>query len=142
MKAYDIAVFLICFLGALNILSASGFLDSPNCGTGTNEPCFAGHYDIGLFNDIRNRVQGPGVAPQNDETLSNLEIVQSAFGLLIRSIVAILAIFAYITILLPVFLGYIGLPDSLTAMITLGTWISYVIGYAQYKARSTLQGTE
>lgn len=105
---------------------------------GSDFPVYYGDKAI----EISSKIQEPGVAPGNDEALSYPELAISAFGLLIRSLVAIILIFVYSTILLPMFLGQLGLPFDINAALTTGTWISYVIGYAQYRARSTLQGTE
>ena len=118
-------------LFCVNIIGASGMMGSD----------FHVYYGE-KTKSIADSVQAPGVAPQNDEALSYPELAISAFGLLIRSLVAIILIFVYSTILLPVFLSQLGLPFDITAPITAGVWIAYVIGYAQYRARSTIQGTE
>ena len=143
IKAYDIAIFLIFVLASTNILAASRYLESDEaCGTSGHPVCDINIYYGPEFNNIQSGLQGPGVAPQQTEELGYSELAISSFGLLVRSLVAILFIFGYSTFLLPLFLNQLSLPADATAVITLGVWITYVIGYAQYRARSTLQGTE
>lgn len=130
MKAYDIALFMVCILFSINFIAASQVFGD------------TGVYYADLATTIQGDLQGSGVAPQSDEALSYPELAISAFGLLVRSLIAIILVFAYSTILLPLFLGMLGLPGVATAPITMIVWLSYIIGYAQYRARSTLQGTE
>jgi len=122
---------LIFTLFSVNILGASGIFGSD----------FNVYYGS-QAKTISDSISAPGIAPQNDEALSYPELAISAFGLLVRSLVVMILIFAYSTFLLPIFLSQLGLPIDITAPITTGVWISYIIGYSQYKARSTLQGTE
>lgn len=143
MRAYDVAILLICMVGAVNILTASHFLESDrDCGSPGHDACYIDIYYGPQLTKISNEVQGPGVAPQNEEVLSYSEIAISAFGLLIRSLVAIVLIFGYITFLLPSFLDQLHLPADVNAIITVGVWTVYIIGYAQFRSRSTLLGTE
>lgn len=143
MRAYDIAILLICVVGAVNILAASHFLESDRyCGSPGHNPCDINIYYGPQLTKISNEVQGPGVAPQNDEVLSYSEIAISAFGLLIRSLVAIVLIFGYITLLFPIFLDQLQLPADVNAILTVGVWATYIVGYAQFRSRSTLLGTE
>jgi len=130
MKAYDIALFMICFLFSINLWAASGVFGD------------TGVYYADIAESIQGNLQSEGVAPTQEDALSYPELAISAFGLLVRSLVAILLVFAYSTILLPLFLGMLGLPAVATAPLTMIVWMSYIIGYAQYRARSTLQGTE
>lgn len=143
MRAFDIAMFLICVLGAANILAASHFIESDHdCGNPGHNPCDINIYYGAPIAKIQSEVSAPGIAPQNDEVLGYTEIAVSAFGLLIRSLVAIVLIFGYITLLLPLFLNQLHLPAEVTAIITLGVWLTYIIGYMQFRSRSTLLGTE
>jgi hypothetical protein len=130
MKAYDNALFLVCLLFATNFIAASQIFGD------------TGVYYADLAESIQGDLGSGGVSPQQDEALSYPELAISAFGLLVRSLVAILLVFAYSTILLPLFLNQLGLPAVAMAPITMVVWMSYIIGYAQYRARSTLQGTE
>lgn len=130
MKAYDNALFLVCLLFATNFIAASGIFGE------------TGVYYADIASSIQGDLGSGGVSPQQDEALSYSELAISAFGLLVRSLVAILLVFAYSTILLPLFLNQLGLPPVAMAPITMVVWMSYVIGYTQYRARSTLQGTE
>ena len=138
MKAYDIALFMVCLLFSINFLAVSQIFGD------------TGIYYADIANTICDATSGScsgdlgssGIAPQTDEALSYPELAISAFGLLVRSLLAIVLVFAYSTFLLPMFLSLLGLPAVATAPITMIVWMSYIIGYAQYRARSTLQGTE
>jgi len=130
MKAFDNALYLVSFLFAINLISASQVFGD------------TGVYYGDIANQIQGDLGGSGVAPKNDEALSYPELAISSFGLLVRSLLAMVLVFAYSTFLLPLFLGQLGLPAIVTAPITMVVWMSYIIGYAQYRARSTLQGTE
>lgn len=129
MKGYDIAVFLLFLMFSLNIIASSGIFGS----------------DVSVYfgADLAN-IQGniEGMAPRQTEEMSYPELAISSFGLLVRSLVAVLLILLYSTILLPVFLFMLGLPAVITAPITFGVWLAYVIGYNQYRGRSSIQGLE
>lgn len=131
MKAYDIALFMIFLMLSINIITASRVM-------GDGVDIYFGQ-EAALLNSS---VQGTGVTPQTDEALSYPELAISSFGLLVRSLVVIILIFAYSTFLLPIFLAQLNLPAEVNLAITIVVWISYIVGYAQYRARSTLQGTE
>ena len=130
MKAYDTALYLISLVFCVNLISASGIFGD------------TGVYYGDIAESISGGLQSEGVAPGSDETISYPELAISSFGLLIRSLIAMLLVFAYSTILLPVFISQLGLPLVVSAPITMIVWMTYIIGYAQYRARSTLQGTE
>jgi hypothetical protein len=129
LKAYDIALFLIFLLFSINFITASGVL-------GSDVNVYFGGYAQSINQSVT------GAAPQVGEEISYPELAISSFGLLVRTLVVVILILLYSTILLPVFLGQLGLPAEMNAMITVGVWITYVIGYNQYRARSTLQGLE
>lgn len=138
MKAYDIALFMVSLLFSINFLAASQVFGD----TGIYYADIANTICESTSGSCQGDLGSSGVAPQTDEALSYPELAISAFGLLVRSLVAIVLVFAYSTFLLPVFLNLLGLPAVATAPITMVVWMSYIIGYAQYRARSTLQGTE
>lgn len=129
MKGYDIAVFLIFLMFAINIIASSGIF-------GTDVSIYFGADLARIQSDIE------GMSPRQSEELSYPELAISSFGLLVRSLVAVLLILLYSTILLPIFLFMLGLPAVITAPITFGVWLAYVIGYNQYRGRSSLLGTE
>lgn len=129
MKGYDIAVFLIFLMFSINIIASSGIF-------GSDVSIYFGADLASIQEDIE------GMAPREAEEMSYPELAISSFGLLVRSLVAVLLVLLYSTVLLPVFLFMLGLPAVITAPITFGVWLAYVIGYNQYRARSTLLGTE
>jgi len=130
MKAYDVALFLMALIFCVNIVAASGIFGD------------VGIYYADIADSISSGLQSDGIAPAADDTISYAELAISSFGLLVRSLIAILLVFGYSTILLPIFISQLGLPAVVTAPITMIVWMTYIIGYAQYRARSTLQGTE
>ena len=138
MKAYDIALFMVCLLFSINFLAVSQIFGN----TGIYYADIANTICDATSGSCSGDLGGSGIAPQTDEALSYPELAISAFGLLVRSLLAIVLVFAYSTFLLPLFLSLLGLPAVATAPITMIVWMSYIIGYAQYRARSTLQGTE
>lgn len=129
MKGYDIAVFLIFLMFSINIIASSGIF-------GNDVGIYFGADMANIQSDLE------GMAPRQSEELSYPELAISSFGLLVRSLVAVLLILLYSTVLLPVFLFMLGLPAVITAPITFGVWLAYVIGYNQYRGRSSLLGTE
>jgi hypothetical protein len=125
MKGFDIAIFTILLVFSFNIVSASGIL---------------GDYHSS-YTDIAESINSTIVStsPKQSEEISYTQLAISAFGLLVQSLVIVIAVVAYSTILLPYFLGSLGLPASFNAAITICVWIAYLITYAQYKARSNLE---
>lgn len=142
MKAFDIFMFLIAFMFAANILVVSGFLNSPYNDDGT--PCTSNcGVDVYYGDDIQNVISKfTSFTPTPGEELSYPELAISAFGLLIRTLVIMVFVLLYATILMPFFLAQLGVPLVVNTAISTLTTISAVIGYNQYKARSTLLGTE
>jgi hypothetical protein len=138
MKAYDIALFLVCFLFACNFFTVSQVFGT----TGVYYGDIANTICNSTSGQCSGDLSGGGIAPQKDEALSYPELAISAFGLLVRSLIAIVLVLSYSTFLLPLFLSQLGLPGVATAPITMIVWMAYIVGYAQYRARSTLQGTE
>jgi|SRR3990172_10214181 len=131
MKAYDIAIFLIFLMLSMNILIASNVFGTDiNINYGTK------------ISILSSTVQSSGYAPSEKEEISYSELAISAFGLLVKSLIVIIMIFAYATILLPIFLYQLSLPGEINTALTIGVWIIYIIGYAQYKSRSSLLGSE
>ncbi len=142
MKAYDIFWFIVAFMFSANILAASGIFDSTlnddgtpcirNCGISENYGVEIGKINQTMTDSV----------PQKGEELGIQELTISAFGLLIRSLVIMVVVILYSTILMPVFLYQLGLPEPVIAAFSLFTLITAVIGYNQYRARSSLLGVE
>lgn len=128
MKAYDVALFLISVMLSINILSASGIFGT----------------DVKIYfpqtTTLNNSLQSN--SPNAADDISYETLLVSAFGLLVKTFFVIILIFAYSTILLPVFLNMLELPGEINAAITIIVWVTYIIGYAQYRGRTSLSGTE
>lgn len=129
MKGYDIAVFMLFLMFSINIIASSGIF-------GTDVSIYFGA-DLA---SIQSKLEG--AAPGETEDMSYPELAISSFGLLVRSLVAVLLILLYSTILLPAFLFMLGLPAVINAPITFGVWLAYIIGYNQYRGRSTIRDLE
>ena len=145
MKGYDISIFVIFLMFSANILSASGFLDSSDCGQPGKEPCGAWKiYDTTNAHTLNSTFHGADMAPTSENDLiAYAKAAISQFGLLLDALIGIIKIIAYSSILVPVFLGNLGfIPTEVNAAITIGVWISYIVAIMQFKSRSSLMGTE
>ncbi len=126
MRALDIALFLILLNFSANFMMASGIFGDEKLGV---------YYGPDILGTIQSNY-----APQQKEDVNYVLLGLSTFGFILSSMIVILFILAYSTILLPIFLGQLGLPTELTLMITTMAWIMYILGYRQFAARMSTEG--
>jgi hypothetical protein len=127
MKAYHISLLLIMFSVSIIIVNSSG-----------------------IFGDVELKpYDGPDIlgviaafAPSTTESLTYNVIAISAFGLLVYTLSPIVSILIYSTILMGFYLPLLGLPYIFTTPLMIGTWISFIVGYNQYKGRTSLREQE
>lgn len=125
MKAYEIALFLIMLNASFNIINASGIFGDSTL-----------YYGQGILSSIQS------IAPPSGTDIGILEFAVSLVGLVIQSLIALLMILCYATILLPFMFWQIGLPAVISGPLTLGVWIAYAIGYNQWKSGRNIGGLE
>lgn len=125
MKAYEVALFLLMFNASINIVN--------NMGIWGDETIY---YGQGIQTSMES------VDPTGTEEISYLGLAISGFGLLVQSLIAVVLILGYSTVLLPAMLWQLGIPAAFNGVFTLGVWITYIIGYSQYKARTSFLGAE
>lgn len=143
MKAYEISLFYILLMFSLNMLAATGFLDSENCGIGNNEPCFTDMYSTQETHNINQTLHAPGVAPTSaTDAFGYFKAGLSTFGLLLDTLFGVITLLFLSTIGFPIFLTNLGLPSPFVAIMSIGIYITYVVAIIQYKARTSLYGTE
>lgn len=127
MKAHHISLYLIMFSFSIVIVVSSG-----------------------IFGDIQlKQYDGPDIlgvirsfAPATTESLAYNVVAISAFGLLIYTLSPIVSILIYSTILMDFYLPLLGAPYAFTVPLTVGTWLMFILGYNQYKGRTSLREQE
>lgn len=123
MKAYEIALFLMLANACFNIVNFMGIWGGSQI-----------YYGPGISENLQ------AAAPSS--SIGTVELIISAVSLVVQSLIALLLIIAYSTILLPAFLFQVGMMPIFNMVFTLGVWITYIIGYTQWKAGRTMMGTE
>lgn len=127
MRAYDITLALIMFSLAVVIVNSSGLLGD------TPLKQYDGPDFLGILKSL---------APKTSESLAYSVLAISAFSLIMYAIKPLLGMLVYSTILMDFFLPLLGMPYYFTLPLTIGTWMSFIIGHAQVQANTTLRGQE
>ena len=126
MRALDIAIFLILLNFSVNFINSSGIFGDEKMGV---------YYGPDILQTIQS-----SYAPQQKEDINYVLLGLSTFGFILSSMIVLLFILGYSTILLPVFLLQLGLAAEFNLMLTTMVWVFYIIGYRQFAARMSTEG--
>jgi len=74
--------------------------------------------------------------PKTTDTTSYAILSLMSFvGFFVQSLIFVIMMFGYATILFPFFLGQLNLPIEVNTLLTAGVWIVYLVDYNEYRSR-------